>query len=141
LNDYLNVYGVFTDVDIVFDEEELSESEDNEEELEIANQHSRLNDVSHQQRQQKYEAMLDRSINGNQKMDSTTVVANQFNVSLHTVQRIWHRAKGCRQRGEPVDVSSKKPKHNGKKKSHLICQPMLQFLGTRGVLYRSLQVN
>jgi hypothetical protein len=37
LNDYLNVYGVFADVDIVFDEEELSESKDNEEEPEIAN--------------------------------------------------------------------------------------------------------
>jgi hypothetical protein len=64
LNDYLNVYGVFANVDIVFDEEELSESEDNEEEPKIANQPGRLNDVLHQQRQQIYEAMLDRGING-----------------------------------------------------------------------------
>jgi hypothetical protein len=141
LNDYLNVYGVFADVDIVFDEEELSESEDNEEEPEIANQPGKLNDVSHQQRQQIYEAMLDRSINGKQKRDNTTIVANQFNVSLRTVQHIGHRAKGCRQRGEPVVVSSKKPKHSGKKKNHLICRPLLQFPCTRGVLYGSLQVN
>jgi hypothetical protein len=141
LNDYLNVYGVFADVDIVFDEEELSESKDNEEEPEIANKPGRLNDVLHQQMQQIYEAMLDRSINGKQKRDSTTVVANQFNVSLRTVQGIWHRAKGCRQRGEPVDVSSKKPKHIGKEKNHLIFQPLLQFPYIRGVLYGSLQVN
>jgi hypothetical protein len=55
---------VFANVDIVFDEEELSESEDNEEEPKIANQPRRLNDVLHQQRQQIYEAMLDRGING-----------------------------------------------------------------------------
>jgi hypothetical protein len=84
--------------------------------------------------------MLDMSINGKQKRDSTTVVANQFNVRLHTVQHIWHRAKGCHQRGEPVDVSSKKPKHSGKKKSNLIVQPLLQFPCIRA-LYGSLQVN
>jgi YesN/AraC family two-component response regulator len=38
-----------------------------------------------------------------------------FNVSLQTVQHVWHSAKGCHDRGEPVDVSSKKPKHGGKK--------------------------
>jgi YesN/AraC family two-component response regulator len=31
------------------------------------------------------------------------------------VQHVWHRAKGCRDRGEPVDVSSNKPKHCDKK--------------------------
>lgn len=113
LEDYLNDYGVYADVDIVFDQDELSDSEDNEEEHEI--QPGRL-DLSHTQRQQIYEALLARSNNGKQRKNSTTIVANQFNVSLRIVQRIWNRAKGCCQRGEPVDVSSRKPKRCGNKK-------------------------
>jgi hypothetical protein len=55
LEDYLNDYEVYADVDIVFDQDELSDSEDNEEEHEI--QPGRL-DLSHTQRQQIYEALL-----------------------------------------------------------------------------------
>jgi hypothetical protein len=65
------------------------------------------------------------------------IVANQFNVSLRTVQRIWNRAKGCCQRGERVDVSSRKPKRRGNKKSQLIYQQLLQSPFIRGVLYEN----
>jgi hypothetical protein len=115
LEDYLNDYGVYADVYIVFDEEELSDSDDIEDVPENTNHHTRRNDLTLTQRKEVYEALLQSSNNGKLKKDSTTVVANMFNVSLRIVQRVWHRAKGCRDCGEPVDVSSKKPKHCGKK--------------------------
>jgi hypothetical protein len=73
LEDYLNDYGVYANVDIVFDQDELLDSEDNEEEHEI--QPDRL-DLSHTQRQQKYEALLARSNNGKQRKNNTSIVAN-----------------------------------------------------------------
>jgi AraC-like DNA-binding protein len=116
LEDYLNDYGVYGNVDIVFDVEELTDSDDNDENPENASDRKRLNDVSRSQRQEIYEAMLERITNGKQKRDTTTIVANLFNVSIWTVQRVWRRAKRCRERGEPVDVSSRKPKYSGRKK-------------------------
>jgi hypothetical protein len=106
---------VYADVDIVFDEEELSDSNDIEDVPGNKNHHTKRNDLTLTQRKGVYEALLQSNNNGKLKKDSTTVVTNMFNVSLWTLQRVWHRAKGCRDRGEPVDVSSKKPKHYGKK--------------------------
>jgi hypothetical protein len=137
LEDYLNDHGVYVHVDIVFDEEVLSDSDDIEDVPENTNEHTRHKDVTLRQRQQIYEALLENSNNGKLKKGSTTVVANMFNVSLRTVQCVWHRAKGCRHRGEPVDVSSKKPKHYVKKKIHLPCQELLQFPYTGGAQYEN----
>jgi len=94
-------------VDIVFDEEELSDSDDSEDGSEdvSANQHIGCKNLSNTQRQEVYEALLQCSNNGKLKRNSTTEVANQFNVAIRTVQRAWRRAKGCRGRGEAVDVS------------------------------------
>jgi hypothetical protein len=55
---------VYGNVDIMFDEEELTDSDDNDEIPENASDRKRLNDVSRSQRQEIYEAMLERITNG-----------------------------------------------------------------------------
>jgi hypothetical protein len=138
LEDYLNDHGVYADVDIVFDEEELSDSDDIEDVPENINHHTRRNDLTLTQRKKVYEELLQRSNNGKLKKDNTIVVANMFNVSIRTMQRVWHRAKGCRDRGEPVDVSSKKHKHCGKKNKLVdFIRELLQFPYTRGTQYKN----
>jgi hypothetical protein len=73
---------VYADVDIVFDEEELSDSNDIEDVPENKNHHTKRNDLTLTQRKGVYEALLQSYNNGKLKKDSTTVVTNMFNVSL-----------------------------------------------------------
>ena len=60
MEDYLNDHGVYADVDIVFDEEELSDSDDSEDGSEdvSANQHILRKNLSNTQRQEVYEALF-----------------------------------------------------------------------------------
>jgi hypothetical protein len=67
LEDYLNDYGVYADVYIVFDEEELSDSDDIEDVPENTNHHTRRNDLTLTQRKEVYEALLQSSNNGKLK--------------------------------------------------------------------------
>ena len=71
------------------------------------------------QRQQIYAALLERSARGRLKRNTTTIVAQMFQVSRYKVQRIWQRAKECRAQGIPVDVRSRKPKRSGCKKAQI----------------------
>lgn len=73
-------------------------------------------ELTNEQRQQIYEALLSLSNRGKMKRDTTTLVAQIFNVKRSLVQAIWRRAKECRELGIPIDVSSRKPKNCGRKK-------------------------
>ena len=110
MDEGLQDYGVFADhVNIVFDEQEFH-GLDNE--APHANQGGgRLKDVTERQRQEIYEALLQRSNRGRLRKNSTTIVAQMFQVHKRTVQRVWQRAKQCQEEGIPVVVRSKKPKN------------------------------
>jgi uncharacterized protein with von Willebrand factor type A (vWA) domain len=81
-----------------------------------ANQENRGKNATVQERQGIYEALLGRSTRVKLKRESTSIVAEQFHFSVHTVQRIWKRAKKCCAQGQPVDVSSRIPKNSGRKR-------------------------
>jgi len=108
-------YGVYADaMDIIFDEDELDDSDvDHHANENNAHQSRNLTDT---ERQQIYEALLLRSDHGRLRRKVTTNVAQLFQVSRYKVQRIWQRAKKCRAQGIPVDVRSRKPKRCGRKK-------------------------
>jgi hypothetical protein len=109
---------VFTDdVDIIFDEEELSNSDVNEDQQtqeEEATNTVRI--LTERERQDIYEDLLRLSNNGKLKRNSTTLVAAKYNVTVRTIQRIWQRAKKCLEQGIAVDVKSLRPKNCGRKK-------------------------
>ncbi|KAL6622613.1 hypothetical protein ACP70R_032492 [Stipagrostis hirtigluma subsp. patula] len=73
--------------------------------------------LSDEERQQIYEALLLRSVNGKLKKRTTRIVATLFNVNRYYVQSIWRKAKKCRAAGLPVDVTSKRKKNCGRKKA------------------------
>jgi hypothetical protein len=76
----------------------------------------RRKNLSNNERQAIYEALLSRSVNGKMKRRTTTIVANLFNVNRCYVQSIWRTAKECLAEGVPVDVSCKRKKNCGRKK-------------------------
>jgi len=118
LDDLIQDFGVYTDdVDIIFDEEELSDSDDDEDQQtqqEEATNMVRI--LTERERQDIYEDLLRLSNNGKLKRDSTTLIAAKYNVHVRTIQRVWQRAKKCLEQGIPVDVKSLRPKNCGRKK-------------------------
>jgi DNA-binding transcriptional regulator YhcF (GntR family) len=113
----MHQYGAYAnETDIIFDQEELSDSSDENYEPTNANFRTRSKDLTAAQRQQIYEALLEKSNQGTLKKNTTTEVAEIFKVNRHAVWRVWRRAKQCRANGLPVDVSSRKPKKCGRKK-------------------------
>jgi len=107
-------------VDIIFDEEELDDSDVEEDHHAIENNgHQSKKNLTKTQRQQIYAALLERSARGRLKRNTTTIVAQMFQVSRYKVQCIWQRAKECRAQGIPVDVRSRKPKRSGCKKAQI----------------------
>jgi hypothetical protein len=137
--DDMHDYGVYADdVDIIFDEEKLVDSdveEDHHANENNAHQSRNLTDI---QRQQIYEALLVRSERGRLKRKATTNVAQIFQVSRYKVQRIWQRAKQCRAQGIPVDVRSRKPKRSGRKKLQIDLSEVLSIPLHRRTTIRSL---
>ena len=72
--------------------------------------------LSDNEKQEIYEALLLRSVNGKLKRRTTTIVAHLFNINRCSVQAIWRTAKQCLVAGVPVDVSCKRKKNCGRKK-------------------------
>jgi DNA-binding transcriptional MerR regulator len=104
-------------VNIIFDEEELTDSDDEDfEETQQDQASNATKNLTGRQRQDIYEDLLQRSKNGKLRRTDTAHVATKFNVQLRTVQRIWQRAKKCKAQGIPVDVKSLKSKNCGRKK-------------------------
>jgi DNA invertase Pin-like site-specific DNA recombinase len=115
LEDDIQDYGVYADdINIVFDQEELTDSED--EVNDFANESIGGKDLKERERQDIYEALLELSNRGKLKKNSTHIIAQRFNVKLRTVQRVWQRAKEYRADGTSVDVRSKKPINCGRKR-------------------------
>jgi len=86
----MHEYGVYAnEVDIVFDQEELSDSSDEDYEPANGNFRTRSKDLTTAQRQQIYEALLEKSNRGKLKRNTTTEVVELFNVNRHAVWRIW----------------------------------------------------
>jgi predicted transcriptional regulator YheO len=123
-------YGVYANaVDIVFDEEELDDSDVEEDHHANKKNVHQSRNLTETQRQQIYAALLERNDHGRLKRKATTIVAQIFQVSRYRVQHIWQRAKQYRAQGIPVDVRSRKPKRSGRKKlqidlSAVLCVPL-----------------
>jgi hypothetical protein len=88
----------------------------------------RRKNLSDNKRQEIYEALLLRSLNGKLKRRTSTIVANLFNVNRRYVSSIWRRAKECIAAGEPVDVSCKRKKILVARRLPLICLCFQQYL-------------
>jgi hypothetical protein len=116
--DDMHEYGVYTDVvDIAFDEEELEDSDDDEDEQENKNNTHHRRNLSDLQRQQIYEALLERSNSGRLQKNSTSIISQRFQVNINRVRSVWRRAKQWRAQGRPVDVRSRR-KNCGHKKTN-----------------------
>jgi DNA-binding phage protein len=77
---------------------------------------TREKNLTNEQRQQIYEALLTLSNGGNMKKNTIALVALVLGVKRSLVQAIWRRVKECRALEIPIDVSSRKPKNCGRKK-------------------------
>jgi len=107
--DDMHDYGVYAvAVDIVFDEEELEDSDGDEDEHANTNNLHKLRHLTDTERQQIYEALLERNIRGKLKKNTTNIVARMFQVSKYQVRGVWRRVKQCRAQGIPVDVTSRR---------------------------------
>jgi hypothetical protein len=73
------------DQNIIFDEEELEDSIDEEDEHANISATSRSKDLTATQRQLIYEALLERSSCGKLRRNATKIVAKLFNVKRHAV--------------------------------------------------------
>jgi hypothetical protein len=111
----MHEYGVYADVmDIVFDEE-LEDSDTEEDEHTNTSNSHKCRHLMDTERQQIYEALLERSNHGKLRKNTTNIVAHMFQVSRYQVRGIWRRVKQCRAQGRPVDVRSQR-KNCGRKK-------------------------
>ena len=134
----MHEYGVYTDaVDIAIDVDELEDSDvDEDEHANENNTHHRTN-LTDLERQQIYEALLERSNCGRLKKNSTNIVAQMFQVSSNQVRSVWRRVKQCRAQGRPVDVRSRR-KNCGRKKIQIDLSDVLSVPLHRKRTIRSL---
>lgn len=102
--------------DHIFDQEQLDDSDYEEEDHGHENETRQFKCLTESQRQNIYKALLEKSSNGKMKRNTTAIVAEKFQVNRQAVQRVWKRAKKCRENGIPDDVSSKKSKNCGRKR-------------------------
>jgi hypothetical protein len=103
-------------VDILFDEEELSDSDDEDYQQPLEEEATNmLKNLTERQRQDIYQDLLQLSTNGTLQQNNRTLIVAKHNVHVRTIQRIWKRAKNCLAQGIPVDVSSLRPKNCGRK--------------------------
>jgi len=135
IND-MHDYGVYADaVDIVFDEE-LEDSYVEGEHTNTNNSH-KFRILTDTERQQIYEALLQRSNRGKLKKNTANIVAQMFPVSRYQVRRVWRRAKQCRAQGRPVDVRSRR-KNCGRKRIQIDLSDVLRVPLHRRRTIRSL---
>jgi DNA invertase Pin-like site-specific DNA recombinase len=83
--------------------------------------------LTKQERDDIYKALLQSSNNGTLRKISTRLVSQTFNCSMRTVERIWERAKACIQAGTTIDVQSTKPMNCGKKKIQADFAPLAEI--------------
>ncbi len=116
LEDDIQDYGVYADaINVVLEEEELPDSDEEENDAN-ANEPINARELTNPQRRAIYELLLTKSLDGYLEKGSTRVVAEVFNVSIRTVQRIWKRAQLCIAHGVQINVDSRKRYNCGRKK-------------------------
>ena len=136
--DDVHDYGVYANaVDIVFDEEELEDSDVEEDEHTNTNNSHKCRNLTDTERQQIYEALLERSNRGKLKKNATNVVAHMFQVSRYQVRRVWRRVKQCCAQVRPVDVRSRR-KNCGRKRIQIDLSDVLRVPLHRRRTIRSL---
>lgn len=146
-DDVMHDFGVYTDdVHIIFDEEELSDSDDEDGQQNLQEEASNIHkNLTKRQRQDIYEDLLRLSSNGTLQRKSTTIIAAKYNVHVRTIQRVWQRAKNCTAEGIPVNVNSLIPKNCGRKKIQVdltrVVDIPLNRRGTIRSLANALSVN
>jgi len=117
MDNLIHQFGVYADeVNVIFDEEELTDSDDEDFQATQDEAPNATRNLTDRQRQDIYEDLLQISNHGKLKRTHTTHVATKHNVHLRTVQRIWQRAQNCKAQGIPVDVKSRIPKNCHRKK-------------------------
>jgi hypothetical protein len=136
--DDMHDYGVYTDaVDIVFDQEELEDSDVDQDEHASTNDSHKYKQLTNTERQQIYEALLERSNGGKLKKNSTNIVAQMFHVSKYQVRGVWRRVKQCHAQGIPIDVTSRR-KISGRKRIQIDLSDVLRVPLHRRRTIRSL---
>jgi hypothetical protein len=119
IEDDMHLYGVYMDeVDSVLNQQAVDAST-TEDGHATANIRTRSKDLTPTQRQQIYEALLERSVNRKLRKNSTNMVVELFNVHRSVVWWIWKRAKLCRDTKILVDIGSRMPKNSGQKRFKL----------------------
>jgi hypothetical protein len=94
-NDVVHDFGMYA-VNIQFDQDELSDSDDKDYQPPLQEEATNvLKILTQRKRQDIYEDLLRSSTNGILQRNNTTLVADKHDVHVHTVQRIWQRAKNC----------------------------------------------
>ncbi|KAL8107287.1 hypothetical protein AgCh_023913 [Apium graveolens] len=83
---------------------------------------SKTKNLSNDDRRAIYIALLKKSVNGKLKWGTTKAVANEFSVTMRTVQRIWKRAKETS--NGVVNVSHLKIKNCGRKRVQIDLQQL-----------------
>jgi hypothetical protein len=88
-------FGVYTDgFDVIFDEEELPDSDDEQDQETQQEATSNMTkNLTQKQREDIYQDLLWHSSNGKLKRSSTTLIAAKYGVHVRTIQRVWQRAK------------------------------------------------
>ena len=94
LDDLIQDFGVYTDdVDIIFDEEELSDSDNDEDQQTQQEATNMVRILTEREWQDIYEDLLRLNNNGKLKRDCTTLIAAKYNIHVCTIQRVWQREK------------------------------------------------
>ena len=121
LDNVIHDFGVYTDgVHILFDEDGLSDSDDEDYQQPLQEEATNmLKNLTQRQRQDIYQDLLQLSTNGILQRNSTTLIAAKYNVHVRIIQRVRQRAKNCLAQGIPVDVNSLRPKNCGRKKNQV----------------------
>lgn len=87
-----------------------------------------------------YNALLEKSVNGKLKRDTTKEVSELFSVPIRTVQRVWKRAKDT-ENGAVVDVAHRRSKNCGRKKVQVDLNRVSEIPLHRRTTLRSLAVS
>jgi len=96
--------------------------------------------ISNTERWAIYNALLERSQNGELEKDTTREVSDLFLVPIRTVQRIWKQAKDT-SNDEEVNVSHKKTRHCGRKKIPLDLNQVMEIPFRKRTSLRSLSMG
>ena len=87
MDDVIHDFGVYTYVvDIIFDEEKLSDSDDEDYQQLLQEAINMLKNLTQRRRQDIYEDLLQLSTNGTLQRNSTTLIGAKYHVHVRTIR-------------------------------------------------------